>query len=121
MCFLVNNFWVCLKCKREDRLSGPSRSVSLVLSLSLSLCLAYQKSNIQMQSPFVGPFPLWPVKVYTCRWLRFYLFYDFRKAQFQPLPLSFSLPLYFSPSLFCFLIIFLGSFLIFLRFLRPLY
>lgn len=80
-----------------------SCTLSLPLSLSFcSLCLAYQKSNIQMQSPFVGPFPLWPVKVYTCRCLRFYLFYDFRKAQFvSP---SLSTPL----SLFYFLIIFLG-------------
>lgn len=80
-------------------------TLSLFLSLS-SLCLAYQKSNIQMQSPFVGPFPLWPVKVYTCRCLRFYLFYDFRKAQFvssslSP-PLSLSLSVLFSSYFFGF-------------------
>lgn len=60
ICFLVKNFWVCLKCKREeDRLSCSSLSLSPLLTLFLSLSgWVYQKSNIQMQSPFTAPTPL---------------------------------------------------------------
>lgn len=124
MCFLVNNFWVCLKCKREDRLSVPSQTVCFILSPSISFSHSvwHIKSQIyKCKVHLLAPFPFGLSKFTHVAAFGFIYFMILGRR-------SFNLSLFLSPhlplSLFCFLIIFFGfSFCVsyFLRFLRPLY
>lgn len=120
MCFLVNNFWVCLKCKREDRLSGPSRSVSFTLthSCSFSVCLSvwHIKSQIyKCKVHLLAPFPFGLSKFTHVAAFGFIYFMILGRRSFNLSPfLSLSLSLSFF--LFFFLLFFWVFFLCFLFF-----